>query len=60
MIDFSAFAEELQKIAASMSELNPNIMRPPKDTLDRRSTRNFRKPNVRFLPLSTASGKIVK
>lgn len=55
-----AFFDELGKIAASLSETSPALQRGPLDTLDRRTIRAHRKPNVRFMPLSTQSGKIVK
>lgn len=49
---FASFADEMQKISASM-------VRHPKDTLDRRTTRRFRRSNPRILPAPLPSGKLV-
>lgn len=49
-----------QKVSANLSETSPTLERGPLDTLDRRTIRAHRKPNVRFLPTTTVSGKIVK
>lgn len=52
--------DELMKISASLSETAPTLQRGPLDTLDRRTIRAHRKPNVRFISTTTQSGKIVK
>ena len=46
------FSQEYVKIAAS-------LIKHPKDTLDRRTTRFHRKPNPRVLPAAMPSGKLV-
>lgn len=52
--------DELMKISANLSETTPTLQRGPLDTLDRRTIRAHRKPNVRFISTTTQSGKIVK
>jgi hypothetical protein len=49
---FDYFSDEMSKISVA-------IVKNPADTLDKRTSRHFRKPNPRVLPAPMPSGKLV-
>ena len=58
---YESFADEYVKIATSrqMDKVSKLMIPNPKDVLDKRTTRKFRKPNPRILPAPLPSGKLV-
>jgi hypothetical protein len=55
VVKFRSFVEEYASLVKEALVLVKN----PKDTLDRRTIRKFRKPNPRILPAPLPSGKLV-
>lgn len=51
---FDCFADELRHIKTAVA-----IIKNPADTLDRRTSRHYRKPNPRIMPAPMPSGKLV-